>query len=173
MTDFVVTPNHAHLLAPFLDEDGMLDQCESWKHFTARKINRTSGSSGHFWQQDGFDYLIRPPTTSTRSAAISPTTARKLGWSQAATCVTRSRCSQKLALSLGDRLVGRANDVEWWLTVDRGDEVKRPFGVPVMERLGYFRRSRLSDAKDAGRRSDRLRRHLGRGGRGASRAKSV
>jgi putative transposase len=59
MHDFVVMPNHVHLLAAFADERGMLDQCDSWKHFTAREINRSIGVHGRFWQQDGFDHLVR------------------------------------------------------------------------------------------------------------------
>jgi type I restriction enzyme R subunit len=59
ITDFVVMPNHVHLLAAFIDENGMLAQCESWKHFTARELNRKLGRSGRFWQQDGFDHLVR------------------------------------------------------------------------------------------------------------------
>jgi type I restriction enzyme R subunit len=59
MTDFVVMPNHVHLLAAFIDEEGMLEQCDSWKHYTARKINMQLGSKGRFWQQDGFDHLVR------------------------------------------------------------------------------------------------------------------
>ncbi len=37
----------------------MLEQFESWKHFTARSINRKLGNRGRFWQQDGFDHLVR------------------------------------------------------------------------------------------------------------------
>ena len=59
LTDFVVMPNHVHLLAAFADEDGMLDQCDSWKHFTARELNQRLGITGRFWQQDGFDHLVR------------------------------------------------------------------------------------------------------------------
>ena len=59
LTDYVVMPNHVHLLAAFPDEDAMLRQCESWKHFTAREINRALGRKGRFWQQDGFDHLVR------------------------------------------------------------------------------------------------------------------
>lgn len=61
ITDFVVMPNHVHLLAAFPTEDALLKQCESWKHFTAVQINRKLGRSGRFWQQDGFDHLIRTP----------------------------------------------------------------------------------------------------------------
>ena len=59
MTDFVVMPNHVHLLAAFVDEGGMLELCASWKHFTARELNRARGRTGRFWQQDGFDHLVR------------------------------------------------------------------------------------------------------------------
>ncbi len=59
LTDFVVMPNHVHLLAAFASEEGMLDQCESWKHYQAVQINRQLRSSGRFWQQDGFDHLVR------------------------------------------------------------------------------------------------------------------
>jgi type I restriction enzyme R subunit len=52
-------PNHVHLLVAFLDEESMLRQCDSWKHFTATEINRALGQRGHFWQQDGFDHLVR------------------------------------------------------------------------------------------------------------------
>jgi type I restriction enzyme R subunit len=59
MCDFVVMPNHVHLLAAFRDDDNMLAQCESWKHFTAKEINCSVGRAGRFWQQDGFDHLVR------------------------------------------------------------------------------------------------------------------
>ena len=59
ISDFVVMPNHVHALVVFPDEAGLLTQCESWKHFTASKINRILGRNGRFWQQDGFDHLVR------------------------------------------------------------------------------------------------------------------
>jgi len=59
MLDFVVMPNHIHLLAAFPDEDAMLNQCESWKHYTATHINGRLKQRGRFWQKDGFDHLVR------------------------------------------------------------------------------------------------------------------
>ena len=59
LTDFVVMPNHIHLLAAFRNEESMLEQCEGWKHYQAVQINRAVGSKGRFWQQDGFDHLVR------------------------------------------------------------------------------------------------------------------
>ncbi len=59
LADYVVMPNHVHLLVAFPHEDAMLAQCESWKHYTAREINRALGRTGRFWQQDAFDHLVR------------------------------------------------------------------------------------------------------------------
>ena len=59
LTDLVVMPNHVHLLAAFPNEEAMLQQCENWKHWQATQINREIGASHRFWQQDGFDHLIR------------------------------------------------------------------------------------------------------------------
>ena len=74
LTDAVVMPNHVHLLVAFRDEESLLTQCTSWKHFTATRINRwlrknvdlrnaSNGlhppSSGEFWQIDQFDRLVR------------------------------------------------------------------------------------------------------------------
>jgi type I restriction enzyme R subunit len=59
MLDFVIMPNHVHLLASFPDEKSMLAQCESWKHYTATQINRYLKRAGRLWQQDAFDHLVR------------------------------------------------------------------------------------------------------------------
>jgi len=61
LSDFVVMPNHVHLVLAFAADEAMLAQCESWKHFTARKINRALGRFRRFWEQDAFDHLIRSP----------------------------------------------------------------------------------------------------------------
>jgi putative transposase len=59
LTDFVVMPNHVHVLAVFPDESAMLARCEAWKRYTAVRLNRLLGRSGRFWQVDGFDHLVR------------------------------------------------------------------------------------------------------------------
>ena len=59
LLDFVIMPNHVHLLAVFPDKAAMLLQCESWKHYSAGQINRRIGAKGRFWQQDAFDHLVR------------------------------------------------------------------------------------------------------------------
>jgi type I restriction enzyme R subunit len=79
LTDFVVMSNHVHLLAAFDDPEQMLAQCESWRHYTAVKINRRLGRHGRFWQQDGFDHLVRSMEQFEwlrRYVAQNPATAR-------------------------------------------------------------------------------------------------
>jgi putative transposase len=61
MGDFVVMPNHVHLLAVFRSADDLKAQCDSWMHFTAYRINQTIDEKGKLWQQEPFDHLVRSP----------------------------------------------------------------------------------------------------------------
>jgi REP element-mobilizing transposase RayT len=59
MGDFVVMPNHVHLLVCLLGETDIKAQCKSWKKYTASAINASIGRRGHFWQPEVFDHLVR------------------------------------------------------------------------------------------------------------------
>ena len=59
--DFVVMPNHVHLLVGLIGSTSVEDQCRSWKRFTATKINRLLKQQGRFWQEESFDHLVRSP----------------------------------------------------------------------------------------------------------------
>jgi putative transposase len=59
MGDFVVMPNHVHLLAAFANAETMMTQCTSWMHYTAYRINQRLGVKGKLWQQEAFDHLVR------------------------------------------------------------------------------------------------------------------
>ena len=59
--DFVVMPNHVHLLVCLLGDTDLLKQCRSWKKFSAGKINKVIGKTGRFWQEESFDHLVRSP----------------------------------------------------------------------------------------------------------------
>ena len=61
MGDFIVMPNHVHLLAAFASEGVMAAQCDSWMHYSAWKINIALRQKGKFWQQEPFDHLVRSP----------------------------------------------------------------------------------------------------------------
>jgi REP element-mobilizing transposase RayT len=66
LTDFVVMPNHVHVLVAFHEEDMLLAQCRSWKRFTSRQIQKALGRRGQFWQVEQFDHLIRSEDEFTR-----------------------------------------------------------------------------------------------------------
>jgi hypothetical protein len=59
--DFVVMPNHVHLLVCLLGDTALAPLCYSWKKFTAGAIHRELGRTGRFWQEESFDHLVRTP----------------------------------------------------------------------------------------------------------------
>ncbi|MBA4018553.1 MAG: hypothetical protein C0483_15415 [Pirellula sp.] len=59
--DFVIMPNHVHLLVAMHGDTTIDEQCKSWKKFSAAKINAALNRRGHFWQAEAFDHLIRSP----------------------------------------------------------------------------------------------------------------
>jgi putative transposase len=61
MGDFVIMPNHVHLLACLRGQTEIERQCGSWKKFAAGKINEALGRSRRFWQEGSFDHLVRSP----------------------------------------------------------------------------------------------------------------
>jgi putative transposase len=59
--DFVVMPNHVHLLVCLLGATDVEDQCHSWKKYTATQINQVLDRQGRFWHEESFDHLVRGP----------------------------------------------------------------------------------------------------------------
>ncbi len=57
--DFVVMPNHVHILVRPLGAWELEQVLQSWKTFTAKAINRTLGRAGTVWWKDNFDHLVR------------------------------------------------------------------------------------------------------------------
>jgi len=59
LADYVVMPNHVHVLFQVSDSYGLSEVVHSWKSFTAKEINREHGSPGVLWQANYWDRLIR------------------------------------------------------------------------------------------------------------------
>lgn len=57
--DFVVMPNHVHVLVQFPTLGQLKSQGKSWRTYTARQINQAVKLRGQFWQDEGFDHLVR------------------------------------------------------------------------------------------------------------------
>jgi putative transposase len=61
LASYVIMPNHVHLIARPLtgEEDALEDILQSWKQFTAKRINGRSAASGAVWQEESFDRIVR------------------------------------------------------------------------------------------------------------------
>lgn len=56
---FVVMPNHVHVMVHMIPPNSIAEAVESWKRFTATRINRLLGRSGKLWQEDYWDRFVR------------------------------------------------------------------------------------------------------------------
>ncbi len=54
-----VMPNHVHVVFSPLGEHCLQDIVHSWKSYSAHAANHLLGRSGHFWQREYFDHLVR------------------------------------------------------------------------------------------------------------------
>lgn len=61
LDEFIVMPNHVHVIVAPTEEYDLSDILHSWKSFTATKINKLIGCTGPFWQKESFDHIIRNP----------------------------------------------------------------------------------------------------------------
>jgi len=59
LDEWVVMPNHAHILLRLKADQNLSSVLHSVKSFTANKINRELGTEGHFWAKESFDYIVR------------------------------------------------------------------------------------------------------------------
>lgn len=57
--DFVVMPNHVHVLMTPLAEHELEDILQSIKSYSATQINRRLGLQGKFWQRESYDHIVR------------------------------------------------------------------------------------------------------------------
>ncbi len=54
-----VMPNHVHVVIRLISGEDLSDVLHSWKSFTAKQINKASGSTGTVWQDESFDRIVR------------------------------------------------------------------------------------------------------------------
>ncbi|MHB0961201.1 MAG: transposase [Pirellulaceae bacterium] len=59
LDSFVVMPNHVHVLLQCRRGWTLRRVATTWLEYTARRINKALGRSGHFWQSEPFDHLVR------------------------------------------------------------------------------------------------------------------
>lgn len=59
LANFVVMPNHVHVLFAPLDGFLLPGIPQSWKRHTSREINKLAGRTGRLWQDEYWDRLVR------------------------------------------------------------------------------------------------------------------
>ena len=59
MGDFIIMPNHVHLLVKPCEGWTLSHLLQSWKRHTSREINLRIGHSGKLWQPESYDHVIR------------------------------------------------------------------------------------------------------------------
>ena len=59
LRDFVVMPNHVHVLATPLGETQLSETLQAWKSVSSHRINKALGRKGEFWQKESFDHIVR------------------------------------------------------------------------------------------------------------------
>jgi REP element-mobilizing transposase RayT len=59
LDDFVVMPNHVHVLVKPGPGHKLSKIMHSWRSYTALQINRQTGQSGQLWMDEPFDHAVR------------------------------------------------------------------------------------------------------------------
>ena len=59
LDDFVVMPNHVHVIVKPVGNHALSEILHSWKSFSANAVNRGLGRDGAVWMEESFDTIIR------------------------------------------------------------------------------------------------------------------
>ena len=59
LDEFVLMPNHVHLLVKPLSGNDLSSLLHTWKSFTAKAINKVTGATGTVWQDESYDHIVR------------------------------------------------------------------------------------------------------------------
>lgn len=59
LDNYVIMPNHVHVLVTPLPGFELSDIQHSWKSYTAKQINKLVGRTGQVWQEEAYDHIVR------------------------------------------------------------------------------------------------------------------
>lgn len=59
LDEWVVMPNHVHVLVKPKKEFKLSDILHSWKSFTANEINKKENRTGQLWMHESYDHIVR------------------------------------------------------------------------------------------------------------------
>jgi type I restriction enzyme R subunit len=76
--DYVIMPNHVHVLLQVTPDQELKTIMETWYGVTTHRINKALKRSGTLWQPDPFDHIIRDDEELTRTRAYIRNNGRHL-----------------------------------------------------------------------------------------------
>ena len=59
LDEYIIMPNHVHVLVKPTANHKLADITHSWKSFTANKINQRLQTTGQLWQHESYDHIVR------------------------------------------------------------------------------------------------------------------
>lgn len=59
LDEYIIMPNHVHVLVKPLRNFTLKEILHSWKSFSANMINKRMGLSGQLWMHESFDHIVR------------------------------------------------------------------------------------------------------------------
>jgi replication-associated recombination protein RarA len=59
LEDFIVMPNHVHVLVSPRGKHTLSEITQAWKSTAAHRVNKLLGRTGTFWQKESFDHIVR------------------------------------------------------------------------------------------------------------------
>jgi|SRR5690625_1875324 len=66
LDEWVVMPNHVHVLVKPVRDHPLSQILHSWKSYTALQINRNEDRSGELWMSESFDHIVRSESSLER-----------------------------------------------------------------------------------------------------------
>jgi REP element-mobilizing transposase RayT len=88
-----IMPNHVHVLFFPLGEHTLETILHAWKSYSAHEANILLGRSGHFWQREYFDHIVRNESSLhkiIRYVEDNPQKANLQNWPWVSSAVSRS-----------------------------------------------------------------------------------
>jgi REP element-mobilizing transposase RayT len=61
LDQWVIMPNHVHVLVTPAEGVGLEEILQAWKSFTSHAVNRLLSRRGQLWQKESFDHIVRSP----------------------------------------------------------------------------------------------------------------
>ncbi len=59
LDEWVIMPNHVHVLVKPFKDNNLSDILHSWKSFSANEINKVLGKKGQLWMHESYDHIVR------------------------------------------------------------------------------------------------------------------